>query len=180
MFRNLTHHHQRSHLYLRQLTVSAFQLPKFSNARKYFPTFLYSRAVSSNRYHIRDTVIASLTDVLNKKNDGIYRAEINFIGENCLAPVDAALYCNDELMAFIEVDGDHFYDRNGEIKPEIEAKNELYILNYPQIPTMKLRPATYNRNNNNNNNNNKNNNNNNETKNSEIDFVIKTFNNYTK
>ena len=55
-------------------------------------------------------------------------------------PVDAAVYCNDELVALIEIDGEFHYKQLGQqLRRKDQLKEFLYRCHYPTLPLFRIR-----------------------------------------
>eukprot|EP01041_Mallomonas_annulata_P011850 gene11850-24840_t len=63
-----------------------------------------------------------------------------FSGLNGIFPVDAAVFLNDELVAFVEIDGEFHYKQIGQkLKRKDKLKEHLYYKKYPKIPIFRIR-----------------------------------------
>ena len=113
-----------------------------------FPSCHHHPIAKSSKRHL--TFINSLKHRLNEKingesdvskvngDDDLFSAKNEFIGEHDLSPIDAALYYNNKLIAFIEVDGEHHYNNN-DLRREDLFKVYLYNNYYPTIPILRHR-----------------------------------------
>jgi len=113
-----------------------------------FPSCHHHSIAKSSKPHIK--IIKSIMNRLNKNKeecdvskdkgyDEMYRVENEFIGENDLPPIDSAVYKNNKLIAFIEVDGEHHYDDNNNLRREDHLKEYLYNHYYRTIPILRYR-----------------------------------------
>ena len=114
-----------------------------------FPSRHRHGKASSSTAHL--TFINSLKDRLNEKingesdvskvngDDDLFSAKNEFRGEHDLSPIDTALYYNNKLIAFIEVDGKHHYNNNNDLRREDLFKVYLYNYYYPTIPVLRHR-----------------------------------------
>jgi len=63
-----------------------------------------------------------------------------FSGLQGIMPIDAAVYYNGDLLAFVEIDGDfHYHETTQMLRRKDKMKEMLYGVHYPNIPLFRIK-----------------------------------------
>jgi len=83
---------------------------------------------------VANAMLASLQEV-----DNGYEIFNEFNGFTGVFPIDVAVYKNQKLVAFVEIDGAHHYNIEGKLKRKDSLKEFLYSKKYPNIEIFRIR-----------------------------------------
>ena len=77
-----------------------------------------------------------------KLQSGRYKLINEFSGLQSVFPIDTAVFCGDELVAFIEIDGiTHEKHTDERLGRKDMLKEKLYSLKYPNVPLLRISTA---------------------------------------
>ena len=100
-------------------------MPVTSGPSGCVPSGLHSKLIHAMLEHLHETD---------------YTIQHEFNGLNGVFPIDSAVYYKDELLAFIEIDGETHYKANGvELRRKDLLKKYLYQYHYPSTPLFRVR-----------------------------------------
>ena len=102
-------------------------IPRVTGPHPDIPSYLHAQIV---KY-----LVESLT-----AKDQNYSIFNEFSGFQGVFPIDCAVYKNNELVAFVEIDGEfHYNPINQELRRKDRLKEKLYSLAYPNIPLFRVK-----------------------------------------
>lgn len=98
-------------------------IPQISGPTALIPSGLHAKVMESTMKHL----------------DSRFSLQNEFIGMKSVFPIDAAIYFDDNLLAFIEIDGDYHYKFQQELRRKDRLKEFLYKSKFPKIPLYRVR-----------------------------------------
>ncbi len=102
-------------------------IPRVTGPHPDIPSYLHAQ------------IVKHLVDSLTEK-DPNYSIFNEFSGFQGVFPIDCAVYKNNELVAFVEIDGEfHYNPINQELRRKDRLKEKLYSLAYPNIPLFRVK-----------------------------------------
>jgi hypothetical protein len=107
------------------ITAIVGHVPRTSGPCATVPSKLHERAMAST---------------MNNLNPEFFSIQHEFNGLGGIFPVDSAIYFRDELLAFIEVDGEFHYKLAGQqLRRKDQLKEFLYRCRFPDTPLYRIR-----------------------------------------
>lgn len=82
---------------------------------------------------------AKVMEFTMKHLDSRFTTQNEFNGLKGIFPIDAAIYVGDDLLAFIEVDGEYHYKGQQELRRKDRLKEFLYKTRFPSVPLYRVR-----------------------------------------
>lgn len=102
-------------------------IPKVTGPHPDIPSYLHAQ------------IVKYLIESLNEKDEN-YSIFNEFSGFQGVFPIDCAVYKNNELVAFVEIDGEfHYNPINQELRRKDRLKEKLYSLAYPNVPLFRVK-----------------------------------------
>ena len=98
-------------------------LPRISGPTALVPSGLHAKVMESTMKHL----------------DSRFSLQNEFNGLRSVFPIDAAVYVDDNLLAFIEIDGDFHYKFQQELRRKDRLKEFLYKSKFPSVPLYRVR-----------------------------------------
>jgi hypothetical protein len=133
--RSLMEKHLKQHAqWCNQSSGGSFHIPpKISGPSANVPSRLHARTVGA--------MLASLQKSSISRGEKLRWEVFNeFSGLRGIFPIDAAVYCNGDLVALVEIDGEfHYKEVSAKLRRKDQLKEYLYRKYYPNLPLFRIR-----------------------------------------
>jgi len=100
----------------------------------------YSGPSGSIPSRLHANTVQLMMQYLDKVDRGRYSVFNEYSGLRGVFPIDAAVYDRDELLAFVEIDGEsHYKQVNQKLRRKDKLKEYMYKVIYPSIKLFRIR-----------------------------------------